>query len=145
MIGTACPGYSGPMANACAPRVLFIDDDPNLCEIVGCVLTSLGYDCQVTDSQSGLGRFTEGDWDLVLTDLTMPEGSGWEVIEAIRQRAPTIPVVLMTGLSNPAVLRRARECRVLVILKPFYVQTLKAALVEALRQGSGSAISARTP
>jgi hypothetical protein len=38
----------------------------------------------------------------------------------------------MTGLSDPAVLRRARDCSVLVIVKPFYVQTLKAALVEAL-------------
>jgi CheY-like chemotaxis protein len=111
--------------------VLFIDDDPNLREIVDCVLTSWGYDCQPADSRSGLGRLTEGGWDLVLTDLTMPEVS-WEVIETIRQRAPTIPVVLMTGLSNPAVLRRAHECRVQVILKPFYVQTLKAALVKAL-------------
>jgi CheY-like chemotaxis protein len=120
------------MANACAPRVLFIDDDPNLRGIVDSVLTSLGYDCQAVDSRSGLDRFSEGGWDLVLTDLTLPEGSGWEVIETIRQRAPTIPVVLMTGLSNAAVLRRARECRVLVILKPFYVRTLKAGLVKAL-------------
>jgi CheY-like chemotaxis protein len=112
-------------------RPAYSSSTPNLCEIVGCVLTSLGYDCQVTDSQSRLGRFTEGDWDLVLTDLTMPERGGWEVLEAIRQRAPIMPVVLMTGLSNAGVLRRARECRVLVILKPFYVQTLKAALVEA--------------
>jgi CheY-like chemotaxis protein len=120
------------VANACAPRVLFIDDDPNLREIVDCVLTSLGYDCQAADSRSGLGRLTEGSWDLVLTDLPMPEGSGWEIIKTIRQWAPTIPVVVMTGLSNPAVLRRAAECRVRVILKPFYVRTLKGALVEAL-------------
>jgi CheY-like chemotaxis protein len=120
------------MVNACAPRVLFVDDDPHLREIVACVLTSLGYDCHAADSRTGLDRFTEGDWDLVLTDLTMPEVSGWEIIDAVRQRAPTIPVVLMTGLSNPPVLRRARECRVLVVRKPFYVQTLKAALVEAL-------------
>jgi CheY-like chemotaxis protein len=121
-----------PMAIACPPRVLFIDDDSSLREIVGCVLTSFGYDCQAADSRSGLTRFDEGSWDLVLTDLAMPESSGWEVVEAIRQQAPTIPIVLMTGLSDPAVLRRARECSVLVIVKPFCVQTLKAALVEAL-------------
>lgn len=120
------------MAIACPPRVLFIDDDPSLREIVSSILAAFGYDCQAADSRSGPGRFNEGGWDLVLADLTMPEGSSWEVIETIRQRAPTIPVVLMTGLSSPAVLRRAYDCHAAVIVKPFHVQTLIAALVEAL-------------
>ena len=36
----------------------------------------------------GLARFDERGWDLVLTDLGMPEMSGWEVVEAIRRRVP---------------------------------------------------------
>jgi CheY-like chemotaxis protein len=114
-------------------RVLVIENDPNLREIVSELLASFGYDCQtVADGRSGLVRVGEGGWDLVLTDLTLPELSGWEVVDAIRQQAPTLPIVLMTGLSDPAVLRRARDCRMGVLAKPFYVQTLKAALVEAL-------------
>jgi CheY-like chemotaxis protein len=62
----------------------------------------------------------------------MPEVSGWEVVEAIRRRAPTIPIIMMTGFNSPTVLRRARECRARMIVKPFQVQTLKAALVDAL-------------
>jgi CheY-like chemotaxis protein len=120
-------------AGACPPRVLLIDDDPNIREIVSSLLESFGYECQTAaDGRNGLVRFDEGSWDLVLTDLAMPEVSGWEVIEAIRQRAPAIPIVLFTGLSNQDVLRRARECRVMVVAKPFHAQTLKAALVEAL-------------
>ena len=120
------------MIDPCPPRVLLIDEDPNLREIVSSLLASFGYDCQTAaDGRGGLARFHEGGWDIVLTDLAMPEMSGWEVIDAIRQQAPTLPIVLMTGLSDPAVLRRARECGVLVIGKPFFVQTLKAALVEA--------------
>jgi two-component system, NtrC family, response regulator AtoC len=120
-------------SHASSPRVLVIEDDANLREIVSTVLTSFGYDCQTAeDGQSGLARFDEGGWDLVLTDLVMPEVGGWEVVEAIRQRAPTLPVVLLTGLSNPTVLRRALECQVTVVVKPFQVQTLKAAMVEAL-------------
>jgi CheY-like chemotaxis protein len=134
MVGMACTRHSTPMAAAQPPRVLLIDDDPSLREILTAVLASFRYDCQTgaDGSQSGLVRFDEGGWDLVLTDLTMPEVNGWEVVEAIRQRAPAVPIVLFTGVSNPAVLRRARECRVQVVVKPFHVQTLKAVLVEAL-------------
>ena len=121
------------MVDVGAPRVLLIDDDPSLREIVSALLASFGYDCQTpTDGQSGLGRFNEGRWDLVLIHLAVLELSGWEVVEAIRRRAPTIPVVLITGSSDPAVMRRATECHVVVIVKPFRVQTLKTALVEAL-------------
>jgi CheY-like chemotaxis protein len=121
------------MIDACPPRVLVIEDDPNIREVVSALLTSFGYDCQIAaDGRSGLVRLGEGGWDLVLTDLAMPDMRGWEVVDAIRQQAPTLPIVLMTGLSDPAVLQRARDCSVRVLAKPFYVQTLKAALVEAL-------------
>jgi CheY-like chemotaxis protein len=122
------------MVDTYPPQVLVIEDDPNIQEIVSALLASFGYDCQtVADGRSGLVRVGEGGWDLVLTDLTRPELSGgWEVVDAIRQQAPTLPIVLMTGLGDPAVLRRARDCRVRVLEKPFYVQTLKATLVEAL-------------
>jgi two-component system, NtrC family, response regulator AtoC len=121
------------MAESQPPRVLLIDDDPNLREIISAVLASFGCDCQAAqDGRSGLARFNQGGWDLVITDLTMPEVGGWRVVEAIRQRAPALPIVLLTGLSNPTVLRRAREWHVTVIVKPFRVQTLQAAVVEAL-------------
>jgi CheY-like chemotaxis protein len=113
-------------------RVLLIDDDPNLGEIVSALVATFEYEFQGADGQSGLARFDSGQWDLVLIDLAMPEVSGWEVVETIRQRAPTIPVVLLTELADSALLSRARGCRVRVIVKPFRLQTLKATLVEAL-------------
>jgi CheY-like chemotaxis protein len=121
------------MIDTAPPRVLVIEDDPNVREVVSALLVSFGYACEAAaDGRSGLVRVGEGRWDLVLTDLAMPEVSGWEVVDAIRQQAPTLPIVLMTGLSDPAVLRRARDCRVRVVVKPFYLQTFKAAVVEAL-------------
>jgi CheY-like chemotaxis protein len=120
------------MAAVYPPRVLVIEDDPNVRDLIDALLASFGFDCQAAnDGQSGLVRFEEGGWDLVLTNL-MREVSGWEVVEAIRERAPSLPVVVLTGLSSPTVLRRALERRVTVIAKPFQVRTLKAALVEAL-------------
>jgi two-component system response regulator AtoC len=121
------------MADLYAPRVLVIEDDPNLREIILALLASFGFVCQpVNDGPSALVHLDDGGYDLVLTDLAMSAVRGWEVVEAIRQRASTVPVVVLTKACEPAVLRRAHECHVTVVVKPFVVGTLKAALVDAL-------------
>src|SRR5262249_13604957 len=121
------------MADGHTPRVLVIDDDPGVREVVCSLLVSFGYDCQTAvDGQQGLIRFDEGGWVLVLTDLVMPTLSGWDVIGAVRRRVPTMPIVLITALNDPAVVQRAQELRVRVVAKPFRTEALKAALVEAL-------------
>jgi CheY-like chemotaxis protein len=113
--------------------VLVIDDNPSVREAVHSLLASFGYDCQTAgDGASGLTRFDEGGWDLVLTDLAMPKMSGWTVVAEIRRRAPTIPIVLITGLSGAHVMRRAKEWRLPVLTKPFSAETLKAAVGKAL-------------
>jgi two-component system, NtrC family, response regulator AtoC len=110
-----------------------IDDDPSVLDVVSRVLLAIGYDCQTApDGQSGLRRFDEGGWDLVLTDLAMPGLHGWDVVAEIRRRAPSMPIVVVTGVDDPAVITRACEWRVPVVAKPFQLETLKGALVEAL-------------
>jgi CheY-like chemotaxis protein len=114
-------------------RVLVIDDDESVRTVIRYLLESFGYACETAaDGRSGLVRFDEGGWDLVLTDLEMPEVSGWEVIETIRQRAPTMPLVIITAYDDLAVMRRASGWRVPVVVKPFRLETLKAAVTQAL-------------
>lgn len=121
------------MSNARRPRILLIDDDPNVREVLLHLLASFGYDCQTAaDGPSGLARFDEGGWDLVLIDVVMPTMSGWGVVETIRRRAPTLPIVLITGMSEPAVMRRARDWRLPVIAKPFRSDTVRAVVGTAL-------------
>src|SRR5262249_37380322 len=92
-------GLADPMVQACGPRLLMLDDDPNVREVVSALLTAIGYDCQTAaGGQAGLLRLEEGGWDLVLTDLTMSEVTGWDVVEAVRRRAPETRVVIITGL-----------------------------------------------
>jgi CheY-like chemotaxis protein len=123
------------MAEARPPRVLVIDDDPSVREVIRYLLASFGYDCETApDGATGLALFAEGGWDLVLTDLVMPEISGWEVVETIRGRAPSMPIVLITALSDAAVMRRADDLRVPVIAKPFRLEMLRAVVVEALQR-----------
>ena len=116
------------------PRMLLIDDDPTVREVLSHLLAALGYDCQTAaDGASGLARLAEGAWDLVLLDIVMPAMSGWAVVETIRRRAPTLPIVLITGMSEPAVMRRARDWRLPVIVKPFRSDAIRAIVATALR------------
>jgi CheY-like chemotaxis protein len=122
--------------------VLVIDDDPSVREVVRYLLEEFGYACETAvDGPMGLALFEKGGWDLVLTDLAMPAMSGWEVVEAIRRRSLTMPIVLITGLADLGVMRRASEQGLPVVPKPFRSDTLRAAVAEALRAGPSSRAS----
>jgi DNA-binding response OmpR family regulator len=122
------------MAAARQPRALVIDDDPGVCQVVSYLLAEFAFECHTAnDGASGLARFDVGGWDLVVTDLAMPKMNGWQVIEAIRRRTPTMPIVLVTAFSAAEVMRRASEWRVPVVTKPFPMAMFKAAVEEALR------------
>jgi two-component system, NtrC family, response regulator AtoC len=126
------------IAETHSPRVLVIDDDDSVRTVIRYLLESFGYTCETApDGRSGLARFDEGGWNLVLTDLAMPDMSGWDVIEAIRHRAPTMPILVVTAFTDLTVLQRARESRVPVIAKPFRLEALKAAVAEALSPTKG--------
>jgi CheY-like chemotaxis protein len=121
------------MTDARRPRILVIDDDANVREVVLHLLASFGYDVDASaDPVSGLARFKEGGWDLVLVDVVMPAMSGWGVVERIRQYAPTTAIVLMTGMNQPIVMQRARDWRLPVIVKPFRADAIRAIVTEAL-------------
>jgi len=122
------------MFAASRPRILLIDDDANVRDVLEHLLASFGHECQTAaDAISGLARFAAGGWDLLLVDIVMPGTSGWALVEAIRRRAPTVPVALITGLNQPAVLQRARTWGLPVIAKPFRADALQAVVVKALQ------------
>ena len=68
----------------------------------------------------------------MITDLTLPGMTGWQVIDAIRGRVPGVPVIVITGVDDPSVRTRARQCQVSLLPKPFGLDVLKAVLVDAL-------------
>jgi CheY-like chemotaxis protein len=79
-------------------RVLVIDDEPVVRETLGEILRQQRHDVVVADDGvSGLARFREGAFDLVMTDLAMPGMSGWQVAQAVKAARPQVPVVLVTG------------------------------------------------
>lgn len=81
-----------------APHILLIDDEAIALGNLSHVLQREGY--QVTackDGQSGLAALAATDFDLVLTDLKMPGVDGMDVLRAVREGHPDLPVIVITG------------------------------------------------
>ncbi len=79
-------------------RILFVDDDPNVLAAAHSLLTALGH--QVVTAQTrakALAQLDAGRYDVLMTDLTMPDGSGWDLAKQSKTRFPAKPVVLVTG------------------------------------------------
>jgi len=92
-------------------RILVVDDDLGVCLSLRDLLTQAG--CAVTVATGGreaLARLTEGSFDLVLSDVVMPDLDGHALFLEVRQRYPDIPVVLMTAFhfDKDHIIKRSR-------------------------------------
>jgi PAS domain S-box-containing protein len=84
-------------------RILFVDDEAPLARMMEKGLGRLGYRVSgYTNPAEALAVFNEAAdrWDLVITDLSMPQVSGKDLMTKMRQRRPDLPVVLLTGYSD---------------------------------------------
>lgn len=79
-------------------RILIIDDEEDLCHLLKLNLESTGeFEVDTAFSgQSGINKFKEGTFDLVITDFNMPDINGDEVIDALKQKNPSIPILLFS-------------------------------------------------
>ena len=81
------------------PEVLVIDDEPNIRRMVGAILSAEGFSVRdAADGAAGVRAATEREPDAVLLDLMMPgELDGMAVLSQLRERFPSLPVVMMSG------------------------------------------------
>ncbi|MBI2526778.1 MAG: response regulator [Candidatus Rokubacteria bacterium] len=127
-----------PTAPPAPPRpartgtVLIIDDEAPVRELVVDVLASKGHRVTAaTGGREGVELFRAGHFDLVITDLGMPDMTGWDVVRAIRAQGADVPVLLLTGWGE--VVETPDGVRVDgLISKPFDVAKLTGAVAEAL-------------
>ncbi|MBK5225904.1 MAG: PAS domain S-box protein, partial [Thermoleophilia bacterium] len=120
-------------------KILIIDDEPMIRTLLGDMVQKMGHKIEVAEAgEQGLADFdaavASGEpFDLVLTDLGMPGMSGWEVVEAIKQRSPETPVVLITGWGDQLDSGKMRESGVdAVVAKPFRVEDIRRLLAKEL-------------
>jgi len=102
-------------------RILVIDDEEHVREILSKILTRAKYQVVVAENgERGIELFRKGKFDMVLTDLGMPEMSGWEVCRAIKKINPHLPVGMITGWGAGIDRPQMEENRLdFVISKPF--------------------------
>lgn len=136
----ALPAGAGPRSEAGAPAagpasILVIDDEVQLREMLLDALTQAGHHVEAAaDGLAGLARFQSGAFDVVITDLSLPERSGLEVAKAVKSLRPQTPVVLITGWGHLVDPGRLREHGVdLTVVKPFRLDRVLGVVNDALR------------
>ncbi|MEO5367854.1 MAG: response regulator transcription factor [Magnetococcus sp. WYHC-3] len=79
------------------PRILLVDDDRELCSMLGEYLAGEGFTCSMAyDGLSGLQRALEASWDALVVDVMMPGMGGFELVKRLRERQRT-PVLMLTA------------------------------------------------
>lgn len=119
-------------------RVLLLDDDEAFRRVLRVMLERLGHvTVEARDVQQAIGVLPSVRFDLVLTDLLMPEKDGYEMIRFVRKHAPTVGVIAMSGGGKigPAVyLDMAAQLGVdVTLVKPFSKTDLENAISEVMR------------
>ena len=133
----------GDMDTAAGPRVLVVDDDPALSDVVGRSLRRDGFDVDfAADGTSGLARALQSLPDIVVLDLMLPGLDGLEVCRRLRRVAP-IPVVMLTALGEEndriAGLEIGADD---YVTKPFSPRELSARVKAVLRRAAAGAVEA---
>ncbi|MCX5853722.1 MAG: PAS domain S-box protein [Deltaproteobacteria bacterium] len=117
-------------------RIMFVDDDPALVEVGRMMLTSLGY--QVTSRTSSVDaleafRVRPFDFDLVITDMTMPNMTGIDLAREVLKIRPDIPIILCTGFSEIISEEKAKGVGIRrFVMKPIFKMELAEVIREVL-------------
>jgi CheY-like chemotaxis protein len=121
-------------------RILAIDDQEIIRELLTGMLDQLGYQVDVCSSgQEGLRLFDNGGYDLVITDIGLPDLDGWQVAAKIRERQPGIPIIMISGWGLGQEVERANRMGIdFVLPKPFRLENLSE-LVEKVRSRRATA------
>jgi CheY-like chemotaxis protein len=117
-------------------KILAVDDEENVRFLLQEMLSLHGHEVTVAaDAERGLEILErEGPFDLVVTDLGMPGISGWEFARRVRQRDPTVRIILSTGWADTILPHQVEGTGVTRVLpKPFEMADLLAVVGEELR------------
>ncbi len=127
-------------------RILVVDDEPNITELVSMALRYEGFDVEVaSDGRSALARATAFRPDLMVLDVMLPDVDGFGVLKRIRADGRRVPVVFLTA-------RDATEDKVNgltlggddYVTKPFSVEELVARVRAVLRRTNGDGAAGGT-
>jgi len=116
-------------------RILVVDDDESILEIISSMLTHVGFECHsVKSGQAAIAALqTDNNYALLLSDLAMDGMDGFALLERVRRIQPHLPVVMVTGVHDISVaLQAIRGGAYDYLLKPFEREQLIATVRRAL-------------
>ncbi len=117
-------------------RILLIDNEEGLCRMMTAVLADHDYAVRAyTRSFEAMEEFDPAAWDLVITDIKMPGMDGMEVLQRVKERAPTLPVIMITAFATVEMsIQALRKGAYDMLTKPFEPEELLYRVKNALTQ-----------
>ena len=121
-------------------RILVVDDEKEVTEYLKLELEECCLDWRVICKNSGyeaLQQIMEGNIDLLLTDIAMPDMDGYELYARTKELNDEIPIIMMTGFGydpNHAVVKSRKAGLQDVIFKPFDIQKLFEMIRKKIRE-----------
>jgi DNA-binding response OmpR family regulator len=90
-------------------RVMVVDDDFRMRQVLAKLLQSSGFDCvdEVGDGEEALSRLVETHVDLIVTDCQMPRMDGIALVTALRAKGDLTPIIMLSGQDDPQLVVRA--------------------------------------
>jgi DNA-binding NtrC family response regulator len=116
-------------------RILAVDDDASVAHVVRFLLEEEGHDATVVADVSGAKReLAAGQFDLVVSDLKLPDGSGLDVLKLVKEAGPDVPVIMITAFATVSTAVAAMKSGAFdYVQKPFDNDRFKALVANALR------------
>jgi len=122
------------MPMAAQANILIVDDERDLVDAYVRLLERSGHRCVgAFDAGEAIRIIDEESPDLVITDLSLPDISGIEVIRHVRAKSPITPIIVMSGHNTPELNKAAQAAGAnLSLLKPVSIAELRRVIGEAL-------------
>ncbi len=119
------------------PKILIIEDDDTVRDLVRLLLERMGHEAVVAaNGREGLEKAGSASFDLVITDLIMPEKEGIETIQELRKAQPGLKIIAMSGGGRVGAHDYLPLAKLLgasfTLAKPFNREELTAAIKEVL-------------
>ena len=116
------------------PRILVVDDESSLCEMMRIMLTREGYAVDTEqDGHQAVGRLRAAPYDLVITDLKMPQMTGLELLDQAKGTHADIPVIVMTAFASvDTAIEALKKGASDYITKPFKIDEIKLTIQKTL-------------
>lgn len=117
-------------------RVMVVDDEENIRDVLSNYLTSLGYDVETAnDGEDALKKFKRGSFDLIISDLLMPTIDGLELLKKIRDQDREVIFLMITGYpSIETAVEAIKKGAYDYITKPFHMEDVKIRIERAFEK-----------